>query len=94
MTDEQQEQFVETCINSKAKLLISGYDNDLYNKLTDNGFEKFARFMRCSRVQKHLRTAHTCRVLAYFHVIVKGYIPSFNRFEGQKRRHNFHHTRH
>lgn len=40
MTDEQQEQFVETCINSKAKLLISGYDNDLYNKLTDNGFEK------------------------------------------------------
>ena len=28
MTDEQQEQFVETCINSKAKLLISGYDND------------------------------------------------------------------
>ncbi len=40
MNDEQQEKFVETCINSKAKLLISGYDNDLYRKLTDNGFEK------------------------------------------------------
>ena len=40
MTDEQQEKFIEECINSKAKLLISGYDNDLYNRLTDNGFKK------------------------------------------------------
>lgn len=40
MTDEQQEQFIETCLRSKAKLLISGYDSELYNRLTDNGFTK------------------------------------------------------
>lgn len=40
MTDEDQERFIDTCINSKAKLLISGYDSDLYKRLTDNGFEK------------------------------------------------------
>lgn len=40
MTDEQQEAFINTCIDSKAKLLISGYDCDLYNKLIDNGFTK------------------------------------------------------
>lgn len=40
MTDEQQEMFIETCINSNAKLLISGYDNEMYDKLTDNGFRK------------------------------------------------------
>ena len=40
MTNEEQEHFVETCISSKAKLLISGYDNPLYDKLTENGFTK------------------------------------------------------
>ena len=40
MTDEQQQEFIETCLRSKAKLLVSGYDNELYNKLTDNGFTK------------------------------------------------------
>lgn len=40
MTDEQQNSFIETCLRSKAKLLISGYDNELYNQLTDNGFTK------------------------------------------------------
>ena len=40
MTDEQHNRFIEACINSKAKLLISGYDNELYDKLTDSGFKK------------------------------------------------------
>lgn len=40
MTDEQQEKFVDTCINMRAKLLISGYDNQLYRKLEENGFTK------------------------------------------------------
>jgi DNA adenine methylase len=41
MSDEQQEQFVETVIGCKnAKILISGYDCSLYNKLTSNGFTK------------------------------------------------------
>lgn len=32
--------FLDAVIESKAKILISGYDCDLYNKLTENGFEK------------------------------------------------------
>lgn len=40
MTDEQQERLVDICIRSKAKLLISGYDCELYDKLVDNGFTK------------------------------------------------------
>ena len=40
MTDEQQERFINVCVNSKAKLLISGYDNERYDKLVKNGFEK------------------------------------------------------
>lgn len=42
MNDEQQDKFIETCINSKAKLLISGYDNLKYDKLIDNGFTKIS----------------------------------------------------
>lgn len=40
MTNGQQEEFVDICINAKSKLLISGYDNELYDKLLDNGFTK------------------------------------------------------
>ena len=40
MTDEQQKKLVDVCIRSKAKLLISGYDCELYDKLLDNGFKK------------------------------------------------------
>lgn len=40
MTDKEHERFIDVCLNSKAKLLISGYDNELYNRLTDNGFKK------------------------------------------------------
>ena len=40
MTDEQHGAFIDVCLNSKAKLLISGYDNEMYDVLTDNGFKK------------------------------------------------------
>ena len=32
--------FLDVVIKSKAKILISGYDCDIYNSLCDNGFEK------------------------------------------------------
>jgi DNA adenine methylase len=32
--------FLDAVIESKSKILISGYDCDLYDKLTENGFEK------------------------------------------------------
>lgn len=34
------ENFLETVINSNAKILISGYDCELYDTLTENGFTK------------------------------------------------------
>ena len=37
-------------INSKAKLLISGYDNEKYNILLDNGFTK-SNFTTNNRVE-------------------------------------------
>lgn len=40
MDREDQIRFLNSVINSKAKLLISGYDCELYNILTDNGFKK------------------------------------------------------
>ena len=38
--DEFHEKFIDKCIASKAKILISGYDNELYTRLEDNGFTK------------------------------------------------------
>jgi DNA adenine methylase len=32
--------FIDSVLNSNAKILISGYDCELYNRLTDNGFTK------------------------------------------------------
>jgi len=40
MDREGQIRFLDSVIGSKAKILISGYDCELYNKLTENGFEK------------------------------------------------------
>lgn len=42
MDREKQEKFLNTVINSKSKVLISGYDCELYNILTENGFEKIS----------------------------------------------------
>ena len=40
MDDETQQRFLSVCIESKSKILISGYDCDLYNVLLNNGFTK------------------------------------------------------
>ena len=34
------EEFINSVINSQSKILISGYDCELYDKLTENGFNK------------------------------------------------------
>jgi len=41
MDGDKQDEFLDAVINSKAKILISGYDCDRYKILTDNGFEKY-----------------------------------------------------
>lgn len=40
MTNKQHEEFIDICLNSKAKMLISGYDCKPYDKLVNNGWEK------------------------------------------------------
>lgn len=40
MDDETHNSLIDACIGSNAKILISGYDNPLYDRLADNGFIK------------------------------------------------------
>lgn len=40
MTDNDHGRFLSACINSRAKILISGYDNGMYDVLGSNGFQK------------------------------------------------------
>ena len=40
MEDNIQDKFLEACIGAKCKMLISGYDNDKYDVLLENGFNK------------------------------------------------------
>jgi DNA adenine methylase len=40
MDDETQKNFIDTVIKSKSKILISGYQCELYDTLTENGFRK------------------------------------------------------
>lgn len=40
MDNSLHEKFLDAVLNSNAKILISGYDCELYNKLTDNGYKK------------------------------------------------------
>lgn len=40
MDDNTHNRLIDACIASKAKILISGYDNPLYDKLIINGFTK------------------------------------------------------
>ena len=40
MNGEMQNKFLDTVINSKSKILISGYDCERYKILEENGFEK------------------------------------------------------
>ena len=38
MTDDQHRLLIDMCIKSKSKIMLSGYSNDIYTKLTDNGW--------------------------------------------------------
>jgi DNA adenine methylase len=40
MDNTTHQRFIDAVIKSKSKILISGYDCELYNQLVDNGFEK------------------------------------------------------
>lgn len=40
MNDDEQEKFIDECVNAKCKILISGYDCDAYKRLEENGFYK------------------------------------------------------
>lgn len=40
MSDDEHIRFIDACIKSNAKILISGYDNPIYDKLLDSGFTK------------------------------------------------------
>ena len=37
---EKHEELIDKLLNIKGKVVLSGYDNDTYNKLTDNGWKK------------------------------------------------------
>lgn len=40
MSNEQHHEFIELCLKSNAKILISGYDCEPYDKLIENGWNK------------------------------------------------------
>ena len=40
MNNDDQERFIDECINAKCKLLISGYDCEPYRRLEENGFKR------------------------------------------------------
>jgi DNA adenine methylase len=42
MTDEQHVELLNTLIGCKSKVLLSGYDNGLYDILTENGWNKYS----------------------------------------------------
>lgn len=50
MEDDIQDKFIDVCIGSKCKMLISGYDNEKYDALLENGFNK-VNFTTNNRVE-------------------------------------------
>ena len=40
MSDDQHLKFIDTCLKSDAKIMISGYDHHMYDQLTNAGWEK------------------------------------------------------
>ena len=52
MTDEQHKELVDTLIGVKGKVVLSGYDHLIYNKLLDNGWSKVVLGEYAKRSQK------------------------------------------
>lgn len=42
MSDDEHKKFVDLCCSATCKMLISGYDNPLYDKLLEHGFKKLS----------------------------------------------------
>jgi DNA adenine methylase len=42
MTSEDHKKLIDILISCKSKIVLSGYDNDIYNKLIENGWEKIS----------------------------------------------------
>jgi DNA adenine methylase len=42
MEDEEHIKLIDTVLKCKSKILISGYDNELYDRLVDNGWNKYS----------------------------------------------------
>lgn len=40
MSNDQHQKLIDTCLKSKSKILISGYDHSLYDQLTSQGWKK------------------------------------------------------
>ena len=40
MTNEQHKKLVDTIIKVKGKVILSGYDHQIYNELLENGWQK------------------------------------------------------
>ena len=52
MTDEQHKKLVDTLIGVKGKVVLSGYDHPIYNKLLDNDWSKVVLGEYAKRSQK------------------------------------------
>lgn len=52
MTDKQHMELVETLINLKGKVILSGYDHPIYDRLMDNGWKKVVLGDYSKRSQK------------------------------------------
>lgn len=48
MTDDQHIELIDTLLQSKSYCCISGYENSIYNKLTENGWYKETKEVRSS----------------------------------------------
>ena len=52
MTDEQHTKLVDILLNVKGKVVLSGYDHPIYNRLLDEGWNKIALGDYSKRSQK------------------------------------------
>ena len=52
MTDEQHKEVVDVLIGIKGKVVLSGYDHPIYNKLLENGWDKVVLGEYAKRGQK------------------------------------------
>ena len=52
MPDEKHKELVDTLINIKGKVILSGYNHPIYNRLLENGWERVILGEYAKRGQK------------------------------------------